>query len=127
MEVIAAQFDQLWWHDAILLELKVDRRQPGEVDEVVVSMKWPGGRKSAIRFLDCFGMIANLNFGIIASESVLTASETEEAGPFKAQYDSWLKAGLALPNLKLFTIETNSTASLLHILARGWREEAISD
>jgi hypothetical protein len=31
------------------------------------------------------------------------------------------------PNLKLFTIETNSTASLIHILARGWREEEISD
>lgn len=90
-------------------------------------MKWPGGRKSAIRFLDCFGMIASLKFGIIACESVLTASEVEGAGPFKAQCDSWLKAGLALPNLKMFTIETNSTASLLHILARGWREEAISD
>ncbi len=127
MEVITTQFEQLWWHDATLLELKIDRRQPGEVDEVVVLIEWPDDRKSVIRFLDCFGMIANLNFGIVASESVLTASESEEFGPFKDRCDRWLKSGGALPNLKMFTIETNSTGGLLHILARGWREEAISD
>ena len=127
MESTTTQFEQLWWHDALLLELKVDRRQPGELDEVVVLIEWPDDRKSAIRFLDCFGMIANLCFEIVAPEPILTASETEDVGPFKVQHDMWAKARMVRPNLKLFTIETNSTASLIHILARGWREEEISD
>ena len=112
-----AAFLDLEWHDAALLEILIDRRQPGERDEVVLTLRWPDERTQRMRFLDCYGLRANLNFGIVAPESILTATCEADAPECKDTRETWARVGVDLPPLLAFSVETNSTGGRIQILA----------
>jgi hypothetical protein len=113
-------FSDLPWHDAVVLELFVDRRQPGKVDQVVVSIRWPDERRSRITFTDCYALDAKLNFGIVATEAVLWAVELQESDALGEIRQRWSRLGVDLSSLKCFRIETSSTASTINVYAHSW-------
>jgi hypothetical protein len=115
-------FADLLWHDAVILAIQVPRRQPGAVDEVLLSMHWPDGRQSTIAFVDCYGFNAAMNLGVVAPETVSTAIERSEGNLLQQVRGKWDALGVDLSNLREFTIETNSTASTLTVLALGWAD-----
>lgn len=117
------RFEDLPWHDATLLELRVDRRRPGHVDEVTLSMRWPRGARSTIRFVECFKLIANMNFNMDVDECVLTATESDDDEALRQQREIWSTSGANVTSLKVFRIELNSTGGAITVVARGWREE----
>lgn len=71
---MTVNFNDFPWHDASLQSIYIDRQKPGEQDVVKLSIDWPDGHSSStIEFHDCYAFAANMNFGIVACESILTA------------------------------------------------------
>jgi len=118
-----AGFNDLPWHDAQLLSLEIDRRRPGVGDEVTLAFMWPDGRTSRIRFQDCWKLEASMNFGIVADDTVLAASEETNNDVAERVRAEWAKVGLDVGDLRCFRIETNSTASTISVYAQRWSEE----
>src|SRR4051812_47413904 len=113
-------FDDLPWHDAVILAIEIDRRRPGEADEIVMSVLWPDERRSRIRFVECYALEAKMNFGIVATETIRTATERDDTEALRALREKWARLGADLGDVKSFTIETNSTASTIQVFARSW-------
>lgn len=113
-------FNALDWHDTELQELLIDRRTPGERDEAVLTLRWPGGRTQRLRFTDCYTLEANLNFGVIAPETLYTARCVPDSPRLEAVRKTWAHLGADLSGLLLFELETNSTSSTLRIVAKGF-------
>jgi hypothetical protein len=116
------RFEDLPWHDATILELKVDRRRPGEADEVMLSMLWPDGQRSNVLFVDCYALVAAMNFGVVAAETVRVATEFGDTEDLRQHQVRWSRLGVDLSDLRMFRLETNSTASAITVFARGWKE-----
>jgi hypothetical protein len=120
---VCAAFDDLPWHDAELLGLVVDRRDPGHVDEVRLQVRWPDGRVDTLTFFDCLLLEAAMNFGVIAAESILMAQCHDSTAGLARLRDKWSISPRVTDGLVCFEIEMNSTASLLRIYAKGFRSD----
>jgi hypothetical protein len=116
-------FNDLPWHDAVILGFEIDRRRPGEVDEIVMSVVWPNERRSRIRFVECYALDAKMNFGVVATETVRSAVELDDTEALRVLREKWARLGADISGLKCFSIEMNSTASTLNVYARGWVRE----
>lgn len=120
---MSTRFNDLAWHDATLLEVRINRRRAGEADEVTMPILWPDGRRSTIRFIGCYSLVATMNFGVVAEENVRSASESDDSDELRRHQAMWARLGVDLSGLRMFHVETNSTASTITVFARGWREE----
>jgi len=115
-------FNDFYWHDAVLLDLVIDRRAPGKRDLVKLLMLWPDDKISTIEFLNCYALEANMNFGMIALDSVLNAewfSQSEELDKIRMK---WKSINIDLSALNYYKIEMNSTASIIKVFALNFRE-----
>ena len=120
-------FESLSWHDAELLELTIDRRSAGVIDEVRLLIRWPDGKDDLLVFSECLSFVCSMNFGVIAEESILTASCLLETPELAALREKWKSFPQCVLGLKCFEIETNSTGSLLRIYAKRFYTEANQD
>ncbi|TWB01872.1 hypothetical protein [Bradyrhizobium stylosanthis] len=114
---MADSFNSLPWHDAQLLELTIDRRNPGARDEVRVQVIWPDGGHATLFFRDCYAVTADMNFGINADELILSASLIEDDPGLASIRNKWGPRGVTLEMLRCYRLETSSTASVLRIYA----------
>lgn len=117
---VKGAFAELDWHDAVLLAVEVDRRSPGERDEVALLVQWPDGRTQVVRFVDCYAFDAQLNFGVRAPESVLGARCTGDAPRLTEVRQCWASVGVELADHRCFEVTTNSTGGQLRVIARGF-------
>lgn len=124
---IKEHFDTFEWHDATLMSIAIDRMDPGNRDEIAVAVEWPSGVRNRLVFTDCYLFTARMNFGIIASESILSATCSAEAPEVDQVRETCRRYGADFPDLHRFLIETNSTGSLLCIVARGLRVHALDE
>lgn len=66
----------LAWRDAWLLEIYIDRTEPGHRDTVRLVVEWPDAENrpvepvSIIDFHDCYALELDMGFGVIAEESI---------------------------------------------------------
>lgn len=111
-------FEGLPWHDSVLLNLTIDRKAPGERDEVLLLIEWTDGRKQTVHFTDCYAMEAQMNFGVIAPESILTAECTPNSPHLAEIRLRWSALSTHLEDLLCFELTMNSTASVIRIFAR---------
>lgn len=116
-ESIDEAFVALDWHDAVLLTMKIDRRAPGDRDEVALLVEWPDGRKRTVSFADCYALDAQMNFGVIAAESIRTAQCIEHSPRLAEIRRRWVALGVDLGALRCFEFTTNSTASEIRVYA----------
>lgn len=112
-------FNELPWHDAVLEFVIIDRSRPGENDVIKISIDWPlEGYSKQIEFRECYGLDMNMNFGIIASESILTAECLVKSETLNKICNHWGRVGVDLSELKHYRIITNSTNSNINIYAK---------
>jgi hypothetical protein len=112
-----ATFDSFPWHDAQLKEILVDRRKPGERDVVQVLVAWPEGGESEFVFHDCYAMTANMNFGVIADESIAYASLIADDEGLLSVRERWRLLGVSLGELRCYHFELSSTGSEIRVYA----------
>ena len=113
-------FDQLPWHDAVLHRVDVDRREPGRRDVVSLVVEWPDGSRQRVRFVGCYRLTADMNFGVAAPDSILVAHRQVDGPELDDVRSRWRRIGVQLDGLICFEIETSSTGSRLRIYALGW-------
>lgn len=110
-------FDDLPWHDAIIMSILIDRQNPGKQDTVRISVQWPDETESVIVFSECYALRAMMNFGVIAAETVLSAAVVDDRDGIKQIYSKWSGIGVNMSSLQCYHIETNTTGSNLFIYA----------
>jgi hypothetical protein len=111
-------FDSFPWHDAQLKELLVDRRDAGARDVVQVLVAWPAGGESEFVFRDCYAMTANMHFGVIATESIATASLIADDEGLRSVRERWRPLGVSLEELRCYCFQLSSTGSEIRIYAQ---------
>ncbi len=113
------RFNALEWHDAIIEKIIIDRKNPGKVDTIVFFIVWTDGTKSRLCFEDVYWADLNMNFGVVALESIYSAfSEWRECEQVKDLYKKW-DGFIDDINLNYYEIQTNSTGSLIKIISKG--------
>lgn len=119
-DTIKERFEGLTWHDATLLWIELDRRDPGNRDEIALIIEWPDGRRNCVVFTDCYLLDAQMHFGIIAPESILSATCSTDAAEIDRVRETCRRYGGEFTDLHRFKVETNSTGSTICIVARGF-------
>jgi hypothetical protein len=115
-------FNDLPWHDANLQFIYIDRQKPGEKDTIKLLIEWPESNSTSnIEFNDCYALTLNMNFGIVACESILTAECSSDSEELRSIKKKWSRAGINLEGLKCYKIITNSTNSIINIYALDFR------
>lgn len=117
---IKERFDDFAWHDATLLWIEVDRRDPGHRDEIVLVVEWPDTRRNRLVFTNCYLFEARMNFGIIALESILDANCSTDTPEVDKVRETCRRYGGDFTDLHRFEIETNSTGGTIRIVARSF-------
>ena len=104
-------------HDALLLGVIIDRSNPGHVDTIELSIEWGDGKKSLALFRDCYAMHSKMNFGIVTLETIRSVKISDQSDDLDAIKEAYNCIELGIPTLKCFTLETNSTASIIKVFA----------
>jgi len=115
------EFNDLPWHDAELIEIIIDRSRK---DNVRLLIKWPeeyGGIRVSIEFYSCYGLEANMHFGIVPPDFILEAECISQSLKLDDIKKTWKQMGLDLTELYCFRITTNSTNSTINIFSRGFQ------
>lgn len=111
-------FNNLNWHDSIIEEIIIDRTNPGKNDTIQIVIIWPNGKGNLISFKDVYWANLDMNFGVISSESILSAfSEGKEHKTIVDFYKRW-KGMIDDINLNYYEIETSSTRSKIRVIAK---------
>lgn len=117
-------FDDQPWHDATLLQLRIDRRSPGTADDIELLISWPNQEISVVIFTSCYEASLSLRFGVRSPESILRADEHVVLPDVERFRAAWASLGVPPESMRLYEIETNTTAGLIKIYAQGWRIES---
>jgi len=115
-------FNDFNWHDAIIKNILIDRRSPGILDEIVFDIEWTE-EKGKVKFIfkDIYWANMNLNFGIVADETILNAfSMNDNDEDLIAFYSKW-KGMMNVVNLNSYIINLNSTGGKIKIIAKGFK------
>lgn len=119
-------FNTISWHDSKLLDIQINRENPGLSDEVQLTISWADDTKQLLIFTDCYAVNLQMNFGVIAAETILDASMMQESDQLIEIQRRWENyKDIDLSNLKLFQIETNSTHSTIQIFAMDYHLKAL--
>jgi hypothetical protein len=115
-------FNKLYWHDAIIKNIELDRKNPGLNDTISLEIEWPNNQISKIIFTDVYFVKMNLNFGIMAPEAIYSAFVIEkEDDDITNFYIKW-KGLMDDITIKCYVINTLSTGSEIKILAKNFEE-----
>lgn len=69
-------------------------------------------------FRDCYAMMAEMNFGVIAEERIASASLIDDDPDLNSIRDRWKPLGVSLEMLRCYRLETSSTSSVIRIYAK---------
>lgn len=115
-------FNDFYWHDAIIRNILIDRTNPGNDDSVSFEIEWTEDReKGVLIFEEVYWASMNLNFGIIADESILIATQLDEQNEDLAKFYSKWNGALNDVKLNTYKIELNSTGGEIKIIAKTFR------
>jgi hypothetical protein len=115
-----SEFEELPWHDSVLLEVVIPRHDPGNVDSVEIVVGWLDETTARITFSDCYAFSATMSFGVIAPESIDDAF-LEDGAWIDAIRATWRKLDVDLADCHAYVVRTSSTGSELRIAARSVR------
>lgn len=110
-------FEDFEWHDSILKTVYIDRKDPGEKDEIVLVVDSVNEECMSVVFKEVRWMSLSFNGGIVADENILYATILPESDKdLKRLYKKW-DGYLDGVDLKVYFIEMSSTASIIKIIA----------
>jgi len=117
------EFNDLEWHDARLENISIDRSNSDKVnnvDTIELVIRWPSQNKNIIIFENVYQANLNLNFGVVAEDSIYTARVKEESKEAELIKEKWIELYKGIENLICFEIVTNTTNSVIQIFAMSF-------
>ena len=120
------QFEDFYWHDAIIKNIIIDRNCPGVKDEIKIKIKWPedNGYVNFI-FEEVYWSRFELNFGIFVEENILQAHVLQDADEDLIHFYLLWKNSMNGIELNAYEILLNSTGGRIKIIAKGFRIEKL--
>ena len=118
--------EDFYWHDSIIKNITINRDNPGIKDEIEIEIVWPDNEERVnFVFEDVYWVKMNLNFGIVADESILQgyllSKNDEDLINF---YSSW-KGIMDEIKLNVYEILLNSTGGQIKIIAKSFRVDKL--
>ncbi|OPB88532.1 hypothetical protein [Elizabethkingia ursingii] len=114
------KFNDLYWHDSVIKNIVIDRNDPGKQDILLLEMDWYDTGLGLIIFEDVYLLQINMNFGIIAEETVNEAfvapNDDIDMINFNEKWNKNLNG-----ELSCFVIRTSSTGSEIKIIAKTFK------
>lgn len=117
-------FNDFYWHDSIIKDININRTNPGNIDEISIDIDLVDMGLKKILFENVYYAKLDMNFGIIASESIDFAcilNDEEILNAYKSKFE-WL---IDVRELTCYFIKANSTASEIIIFAKSFKIVAI--
>ena len=105
------------WHDAELLDIKIDRKLAGEKDEIELTILLTDSEILSLIFKDCYYADFQMNFGIVASESISDFFVDIDDPRTSDIKKIWEKLDVTL-DIRCYNLITNSTNSVLKIYCK---------
>ncbi|MCP1995052.1 hypothetical protein [Flavobacterium sp. HSC-61S13] len=116
------KFNDFYWHDAIIKNIQIDRNNPGNDDSILFEVEWPeDNERGLLVFEDVYWTSMNLNFGIIADESILDVTQLDKKNEDLVNFYSKWKGVMNEVQLNTYKIELNSTGGEIKIIAKSFR------
>ena len=113
-------FATLPWKGAVLRDARLDRRGPPHLEEVTLSVVWPGGQHGIVAFRDCWAFQGRLGLGPGAPEPIRGAWASAAGRPRRP----WAALSTPPEGLVAFTVDLAS-GGRLRIYAREWVARAM--
>lgn len=113
-------FEELYWHDSVIRNIEIDRRDPGNIDTICFEIDWYDIGVNKLIFEDVYWARFTMNFGVVAEESIddaFIASE-DDVDVIKVR-NIWGK--YLSEKLYCFVIKTASTGSEIKIIAKKFK------
>ena len=115
------KFNDFNWHDSIIKDIRIDRSNPGIIDNIIFEITWPEQKNvTTLIFEEVYWASLEFNFGFIASESILTAYEENDSLDLVNLYSKW-KGNLDDIKLLFYQFELNTSGSCIKIIAKSFR------
>lgn len=111
------EFEEVLCHDAEIVEILIERSEPGIKDQVIIEA-FSNNLNYRLVFEECYKVSLDLNMGVIAPESILSAKISKGSKELSSLKEKWKLHGVDLSKLKEFKINTNSTNSDIIIFAK---------
>jgi len=112
-------FNDFNWHDAIINNIKINRTNAGIDDSILFEIEWSEeNEKANLVFERVYWISMNLNFGIIAKETILYAAQLDEQNEHLVNFYSKWKGAMNNVKMFIYKIELNSTGGCIIIIAK---------
>lgn len=114
-------------HDSVIKEIVI-HRAGDQIDTITFYLKYIENYKTAettdklLEFSECYTLHADMNFGCKSPDSILEATVIDQSDLVKKVENLFAKIGGQLRSLGLkhYRIETNTTGSIIDIVARDF-------
>jgi len=114
-------FNDYNWHDAVIKNILINRNNPGILDEIIFDIEWLENEKINLVFEEVYWAAMNLNFGIVANETILNACVLDETDTDLINFYTKWKGMMNNVKLNSFEINLNSTGGKIKIIAKEFR------
>lgn len=120
-------FEDFYWHDAVIKNITIDRSNPGAKDEVVLEIVWPNnGERVYFIFESVYWAKMDLNFGIVADENIFQGRHLLNNDLDLVRFYSLWNGLMDNIKLNVYEIELSSTGGRIKIIAKGFRVNRVS-
>lgn len=120
-------FNDFFYHDVIIKNIVIDRNTLGINDNISFLLEFPEDvNQVSFTFEDVYWSSMELNFGILADETVFSAFSSDENNDLTKFYSKW--NGL-VDDIKLYfyEINLNSSGGKIKIIAKNFTVKTYSD
>lgn len=116
-------FNDFYWHDAVVKYIYIDGISFAPNGVISFEIKWPDGDldESVVTFESVYWTNLRLNFGIVADETILTATQLGSDDPDLIKLCSEYDGAIDSTELNVYFIDLNSTGGKIKIIAKGFR------
>lgn len=115
-------FEDFHWHDAIIKNIIIDRNKPGIKDKIEIAITWPNNNETVnFIFEDVYWAKMNLNFGIIANETILQSHLLSDNDEDLINFYSKWNGLMNDVKLNVYEILLNSTGGSIKVIAKKFR------
>ena len=121
------EFNNYLWHDSVIENIFIDRKNPGHQDEISIELNMVDIGKVILKFEKVYWIKFDLNFGFIVSENIDEAYITDQSDTDLVRIkESWSKMLQVELDLRCFIIKTNSTGGTIKIISTDFTIQAMS-
>ncbi|MGX9987249.1 hypothetical protein [Soonwooa purpurea] len=103
-------------HDVVIKNININRREPGIIDSLEFTIE--GNNLTMMSFSEVYWCKLEMNFGIIADESILEMSILDKSDSEFIDFLNKWKGYINVEDFLLYKIELNSSGSIIKIISK---------